>query len=187
MGRPKLLLPWGKTTILGHLIKQWQGRGANQLAVVCAAADSTIDAELDRLCFSQENRVRNPNPNLGMFSSIVSAARWSGWKPSLTHWIIVLGDQPHLLPDTLDKLLSFTRKHSTQVCQPVRNGKRRHPVVMPKTVFLALAESRASDLKDFLASQPVAVCECGDPGLELDIDQPEDYQRALALAGLTTR
>jgi CTP:molybdopterin cytidylyltransferase MocA len=151
---------------------------------VCAADDRTIDAELDRLSFSQENRIRNPNPHLGMFSSIVSAATWSGWQPSITHWIIVLGDQPHLLTDTLDKLLNFAQEHSRQVCQPVRNGKRRHPVVLPKTVFLSLAESQAADLKDFLAGQEVAGCECDDPGLDLDIDRPEDYQRALALPGL---
>ena len=28
MGRPKLLLPWGETSVLGHLIKQWQALGA---------------------------------------------------------------------------------------------------------------------------------------------------------------
>ncbi len=34
MGRPKLLLPWGATTIVGHLLEQWQTLGAAQIAVV---------------------------------------------------------------------------------------------------------------------------------------------------------
>ena len=187
MGRPKLLLPWGQTTILGHLIKRWQGRGAKQVAVVCATDNSPIAAELDRLSFPQENRVHNPNADQGMFSSILCAARWSGWQPLLTHWVIVLGDQPQLRPDTLDRLLNFVREHSDQVCQPLWKGKRRHPVVLPKTAFVALAKSQSADLKTFLSSQQVADCKCDDPGLELDIDRPEDYERALALAGLTTQ
>ena len=24
MGKPKLLLPWGETSVLGHLIRQWE-------------------------------------------------------------------------------------------------------------------------------------------------------------------
>src|SRR5438874_1514761 len=27
MGRPKMLLPWGNTTVLGHLVAQWQALG----------------------------------------------------------------------------------------------------------------------------------------------------------------
>src|SRR5437660_1384898 len=94
MGQPKMLLPWGKTTVLGHLIAQWQTAGAEQMAVVVAEGDQRIERELARLAFSEENCVRNPLPNRGMFSSIQCAARWAGWKPNLTHFAIVLGDQP---------------------------------------------------------------------------------------------
>ena len=27
MGKPKLVLPWGKTSVLGHLIEQWKQAG----------------------------------------------------------------------------------------------------------------------------------------------------------------
>ena len=36
MGRPKLLLPWGDTTVIGHLIANWQTVGARQITVVVA-------------------------------------------------------------------------------------------------------------------------------------------------------
>ena len=44
MGRPKLLLPWGGTSILGHLIGQWRALAAEQIAVVGAARDTTLAA-----------------------------------------------------------------------------------------------------------------------------------------------
>src|SRR5437764_10462403 len=80
MGRPKLLLPWGATSALGHLIEQWRKLGAHQIAVVCAAGDTGMQAELDRLKFPIECRIFNEAPERGMFSSIQCAARWSGWQ-----------------------------------------------------------------------------------------------------------
>ena len=105
MGRPKLLLPWGGTSVLGHLIHQWTELGAGQIAVVVAAGDQTIQRELDRLGFAPEHRIPNPQPERGMFSSIQCAARWTGWHNSATHWSIVLGDQPHLKLETLRALI----------------------------------------------------------------------------------
>ena len=95
MGKPKLLLPWGRTSVLGHLIKQWKALGAKQIAVVCAPDDGAMRVELDRLGFPVQDRIINPAPDRGMFSSIQCAAQWSGWQAALTHWAIVLGDQPH--------------------------------------------------------------------------------------------
>ena len=283
MGRPKLLLPWGETSVLGHLIKQWHSLGAKQIAVVCAAGDNAIQAELDRLGFparvshspprearagerrpfSQacsvvrgrpplqvsarigamdlgeqtdpspcplpfgrgegehptlgtrmevpgkrpgkwarsrpvtasehvvgakgtpaQDRIINPAPERGMFSSIQCAAQWPGWEAALTHWALVLGDQPHLRPQTLRQVLDFSASHPTKVCQPARRGHGRHPVLLPRTVFRQLARSTATTLKEFLVarSREAALCEADDPGIELDIDRPEDYAKAIELA-----
>jgi molybdenum cofactor cytidylyltransferase len=184
MGRPKLLLPWGGTSVLGHLIGRWEVLGAKQIAVVCAGGDEGLRTEMDRLGFAKENRIINPAPERGMFSSIQCAAQWPRWEAALTHWAIVLGDQPHLQPETLRRVLAFGAAHPSKVCQPAREGHRRHPVLLPKAVFHELATSRAATLKEFLAARPqeLAVCEVDDPGLELDIDRPEDYDQALGMA-----
>ena len=184
MGRPKLLLPWGRTSVLGHLIRQWRALGARQIAVVCALGNELIQAELDRLGFPARNRIINPAPERGMFSSIQCAAQWPGWEEALTHWAIVLGDQPHLQPQTLKRVLDFSSAHPARVCQPARCGHGRHPVLLPKVVFRRLANSRARTLKGFLGAKPrqVTLCEMEDPGLDLDIDRPEDYDEAVAKA-----
>jgi CTP:molybdopterin cytidylyltransferase MocA len=283
MGRPKLLLPWGETSVLGHLIWQWRALGAKQIAVVCAAdnpaqatpaqmtadvsgralsashtppsdrsiaevlrtregrarlseravgvgsdlhvldspsptrrarrdapypgaawatravvggcagafgvagseaAKPAIQAELDRLRFPAQDRIINPAPERGMFSSIQCAAQWPGWEAALTHWALVLGDQPHLRPQTLRQVLDFSASHPTKVCQPARRGHGRHPVLLPRTVFRQLARSTATTLKEFLVarSQEAALCEVDDPGMDVDIDRPEDYAKAIDLA-----
>ncbi len=183
MGRPKLLLLWGGTTVLGHLIGQWNALGARQIVVVRASGEEAVNAELDRLDFPSLNRVENPTPERGMFSSIQCAARWTGWTAELTHWLIVLGDQPHLRLETLRALLGFAGQHPGKVCQPSRLGRPRHPVVVPEPVFLRMPDSRAGTLKEFLQTLPslAALCQLDDPGLDFDLDTPADYEQALRL------
>jgi molybdenum cofactor cytidylyltransferase len=183
MKQPKLLLPWGNTSILGHQLRTWHALGASQIAIVCASESDSIHKELDRLDFPLSGRILNPEPDQGMFSSIRCAARWPGWQPGLTHWAITLGDQPHLRVETLEALLKLSAAQPAKICQPFRLGHLRHPVVLPKKFFLQLKDSNASTLKDFLRpfAKQIAGCEVNDPGLDLDIDEPEDYQRALAL------
>jgi molybdenum cofactor cytidylyltransferase len=182
MGRPKLLLPWGETSVLGHLLGQWRAQAAAQIAVVRAADDQDVRTELVRLGFPEADHIENLAPERGMFSSIQCAAQWRGWRSALSHWAIVLGDQPHLRAGTLRAVCEFSAAQPGKVCQPARNGRRCHPVLLPKFAFLGLAKSNVPDLKTFLSSFQVAVCDLEDPGLDLDIDRPEDYEKALALA-----
>jgi molybdenum cofactor cytidylyltransferase len=181
MGRPKLLLPWGKNSVLGHLIWQWQALGASQIGVVCAEHDDTIQAELNRIGFPAQDRIINVAPQRGMFSSIQSASQWNGWKTDLTHWAIVLGDQPHLHDETLRRIIEVSRNSPDHICVPRQGGHRRHPVVLPREAFITIANTSSADLRAFLNDPPVPVklCDVDDPALELDIDNPEDYEIAV--------
>lgn len=182
MNRPKLLLPWGDTSILGWQLRAWRQIGVRQIAVVCAAGDGAVIGELDRLGFSGINKIFNPAPQDGMFNSIRCAAQWGGWTGDLTHWSISLGDQPQLRLETRRAVIEWATMHPQRVCQPVRLGHFRHPVVMPKSVFAQLAASPAPNLKSFLAAlpEPVTGCPVEDVGLDVDIDTPGDYEAALA-------
>ena len=165
--------------MLWHLIQQWTALGARQIAVVCAGADQGIGTELDRLGFPASNRVLNPDPERGMFSSVQCAAGWDGWKPELTHLVVTLGDQPHLSETTLRTLLEFSAAHPDRICQPLRRGRRRHPVVLPTAAFNALQNTSAQNLKEFLERHAgeCAGFESNDHGLDLDLDTPNDYER----------
>ena len=121
-----------------------------------------------------------------MFSSVRCAAEWGDWKPAVTHWTISLGDQPHLQSTTLSVLIEAVRADPQAVWQPSYQGRRRHPVVLPASAFDALRQTGATDLKNFLESSsiPRKTLNIDDPGLEIDIDTPEDYARAKRLAGI---
>jgi molybdenum cofactor cytidylyltransferase len=179
MGRPKLLLPWLDTTVIGHIILQWQELRASQIVVVHRPNDTPLLGELDNLNFPVQNRVENPRPEGGMFSSIICAAGWNGWMAEIQSYAIVLGDQPHLHLDTLRSLLEFHALQSDAVCQPSFGGHERHPVILPRNVFDVLKTSKAETLKEFLKliSNPSVQYPIEDTGLALDMDTPEDYKR----------
>ncbi|HUB87914.1 MAG TPA: nucleotidyltransferase family protein [Verrucomicrobiae bacterium] len=181
MGRPKLLLPWKKTSIIGHLIGQWHALQAEQICVVLRPGDWPLNAELDRLGFPHRNRIENPESKRGMFSSVQCAANWDGWEKNLDAWAIILGDQPHLRPDTLRELLTLGCEHPDAICQPSHGGHTRHPVFLPPAAFAELRNTRAKTLKDFLQQTSCRRLEhsVADPGLAVDLDRPEDYELAV--------
>lgn len=184
MGRPKLLLPWGSSTVLDHLLSQWQPLAPTQMAIVVATGDNGILQELDRRPSGiRTDRLFNPNPGRGMFSSIQIAAAWPGWDASITHWLISLGDQPLVRQETWRRLLAEGARQPHRICQPSRHGRPRHPVLMPARPFRDLAVSPEQNLKLFLAGrEPERHClEIDDPGLDLDLDFPADYEHARQL------
>ena len=165
------------------MIRQWDELKAGQIAVVCSKDLPAIQDELDQLGFSKENRIYNPAPDRGMFSSIQCAAAWPGWNTNLTHWVIALGDQPHLRQGTLQTLLDSGAANPNRICQPLRGGRRRHPVLLPKAAFAGLKDCAVADLKQFLEyhENEWAGYESDDAGLDFDMDTPADYEHARQL------
>jgi molybdenum cofactor cytidylyltransferase len=179
MGTPKLLLPWRGTSVIGHLLAQWHELGPAQITVVLRTHDAKLAAELDRLGFPSSNRITNPHPERGMFSSVICASAWNGWQAGISHWAIVLGDQPHLQTTTLRDSLKCSAQNPAVICQPAFGDRLGHPVILPRTAFALLENSGATTLKEFLTlpGQSRLACPVADPGLLADMDTPEDYER----------
>src|SRR5207253_149451 len=145
------------------LLRQWTELGARQIGIVCAADKPEVPDEFKKLSLDSTLDTRhstlvfNPAPDRGMFSSIQCAASWPDWDAALTHWIITLGDQPHLRIETLRALLDFGAAHPETICQPMRHGRRKHPVLLPRRIFFDLKTSSTGDLKAFLETHANAL------------------------------
>ena len=179
MGTCKLLLPWDGKTILTHLLDQWRIAGAAQIAPVIDPSNQPLRKALAHAGFSPSDWIENRSPQLGMFSSLQEASRWTGWLSTLTHWIISLGDQPHIETSTLCVLLNAARENPTRICQPALNGETAHPIILPGSNFRELAQNDVPDLRTYIRRQepfrlrvPVE-----DAGVSGDLDTPEDYRR----------
>jgi molybdenum cofactor cytidylyltransferase len=179
MGRCKLLLPWGEKTILTHLVDQWRSAGAAQIAPVIDPSNELLRKALAHAGFSPSDWIENPSPQLGMFSSLHEASRWTGWISTLTHWVISLGDQPHIQISTLRLLLDAARENPTHICQPALNGRTAHPIILPASNFRELAQNDIPDLRTYIRTREALRLRVAveDAGVSRDLDTPEDYAR----------
>ena len=177
MGRCKLLLPWGEKTILTHLLDQWRSAGAAQIAPVIDPSNKVLREALTLAGFSSSDWIENPSPQMGMFSSLHEASRWTGWVSTLTHWIISLGDQPHIQISTLRLLLDAARKNPMRICQPALHGRGAHPIVLPATNFRELAQNDAANLCAYIRTHEAIRLRVTveDLGVSEDLNTPEDY------------
>jgi molybdenum cofactor cytidylyltransferase len=182
MGRQKLLLPWGDSTVIGHIVRQWVCLASLVSAVVRAPADEagvSIRKELERSGVPRMNQIINPSPDDGMFSSIRVAAAWPFWPETITHVAIVLGDQPHLdLARVIAPTLAAVPRHWDHVVQPSFDSSPKHPVILPRHLFLSLATSTCMTLREVLATMPVSLVPVNDPMAKVDLDTPADYELA---------
>jgi molybdenum cofactor cytidylyltransferase len=179
MGRCKLLLPWGEKTILTHLLNQWRTAGATQIAPVIDPSNQLLRKALADAGFSPSDWIENPSPQLGMFSSLQEASRWTGWLSTLTHWVIAPGDQPHIQISTLRMLLHAARKNPTHICQPAFHGRAAHPIILPATNFRGLAQTDIPDLRTYVRTREAFRLRLAveDVGVSEDLNTPEDYAR----------
>ena len=180
MGEPKLCLPWGQTTILGHVLAQWRAAGVENRLVVHGPGETPVTRELDRLGIPATERIATRAMERGMMGSIVTAAGRSLGDSSLTHLIIAPGDQPHLCIETLRELLRACKSETGKLIRVVHNDNAGHPIALPAHILAELSASSAETLRDFLRlkEMPVRDLTSPDSGVLIDLDTHEDYQRA---------
>jgi molybdenum cofactor cytidylyltransferase len=185
MGKPKLCLPWGKTTILGHILAQWREAGAEKIVVVHGPGETPVTLELDRLGFPSDQRAATLAPERGMMGSVVTAARRALPDVSLTHLVIAPGDQPHLRTATLREILRACETAPGKIVRVVFQDKPGHPLALPTNVLAELSVTPSETLRDFLRLKEIAVCDLTsrDSGVLLDVDTPDDYARATRTVG----
>lgn len=178
MGRPKLLLPWNGSSMLGQVWGLFQKLNPAQ-SILVLAPDHCFEMELARLGIPAPSQIVNSQSHLGMYSSIRTGLAWPGWNEGITHFLVALGDQPLVSPEDLDALLDASRKDPGHILQPVYQGKRGHPVLLPRAVALALLHQKHFSLKEALADfEPVLrFVKSHGPGTLQDVDTPDDYQK----------
>jgi CTP:molybdopterin cytidylyltransferase MocA len=84
----------------------------------------------------------------------------------------------------LRALVDFAGRNPTSICQPAFQGRPRHPVLLPQFAWKELATSEDESLRHFLKARSgnVRLLTVDDPGVELDLNNPSDYERAMNLA-----
>ncbi len=175
-GQCKQLLPWGDTTILGQTIRQVQGSAVQEVLVITGYLAAAVAAEAR---VHGAAVLHNPDYEQGeMISSLQTAVRRL---PETTAAIlVVLGDQPLVPPEVMDRLLEAFWAGRGSLVAPGYRGRRGNPVVIGRQHFAALlALPPEAAPRDLLAARPDAlhILAVDTPAVLLDLDRPEAYER----------
>jgi molybdenum cofactor cytidylyltransferase len=176
MGRPKLLLPYGASTILETVLASVQGASIERTIVVLGFGRERIEPRIRR--FPVEIVV-NPDPGRGMLSSVQAGLAALPSAPGSA--FIVPGDHPDLTPAVFAALLAARQASGKGLIVPVFQGRGGHPLLLD----LAYREEifgldPAVGLRRILELHPEAVLRIpiDEAGVLVDIDTPDDFRRA---------
>jgi molybdenum cofactor cytidylyltransferase len=178
LGRPKQLLPFGDATLLDHTVAAARACDFDQLLV---AVGGEADAVRARVNLAEADVVVNPGFGTGCSSSIAVAV--DALDPAATVLVLMLGDQPGVGPETVQRLLAGRGDAPLAVCR--YDDGRGHPFAFSRAVFddlRALHGDKA--VWRMLERRPDDVAEVPVAGpVPLDVDTWEDYEAVVAAAG----
>jgi len=176
MGYPKPLLKVGDETFVAHL--------AAAMLKVVAALTIVVGAHADRVrpAIPADQRIKvvdNPNWVRGQLSSIQAGIQ--ALAPDASAALIHLTDHPTVKAETFAAVVDAYRQSKKPIVIARHGGRRGHPVLFDRSLFAELLDAPedqgARTVVNADASRVVYV-DVDDPGILLDLDTPEDLERA---------
>lgn len=175
LGEPKQLLPYRGTTLLGWVVAQaGRAAGLDEVVVVLGRAADEIRERVD---FGTAKVVDNPVFGDGCASSY--RAGIGAVDPKCEAIMILLGDQPGVAPEIIDRVADEWKRGDAQIVLTSYRGRKGHPMLFAKPLFDRLVglhgDKAAWKLVD---ANPELVGEAVfDLPFPEDIDTREDFER----------
>lgn len=177
LGRPKQLLPYRQSTLLGHVVNVARACPFHQLVVAIGGAADGVRAAVD---LAGADVVQNDAYGAGCSSSI--AAALGALDPRCDLMVLMLGDQPGVTAATVAALLHGRGDAPVAVCR--YDDGRGHPLAFGRSTFADLADLHGDRgvwrLLDRRSQDVIEVPVAGP--IPLDVDTDEDYQTVLQTA-----
>ncbi len=193
MGQPKLILPWGQTSVLGQVVASFAAGFPSacgseepelpgfEILVVTGGNRELVEAEVERLgSHSPVKAVHNPDFQAGgMISSIHCGLRSviarGEQEPAAV--LIGLGDQPQVQAETVRRVCAAFLETGKPLVVPSHDQRRGHPWLMARPLweqFLSLPATLTP--RQFLASFSEQIAHVpADASILQDLDTPQEY------------
>ena len=177
MGRQKLLLPFGETTVVGAVVGTACASRVDQVLAVLGADRDAVRQEIEPLGI---DFAINEDFKMGMVSSVQAGFR--ALPADAEAAVVMLGDQPFLPARVVDAVVEAYRRSGKGIVVPAFQGRRGHPVLVDlKFRDEVLALDPADGLRRLMRAHPKDVfeTEVEDANILRDMDVPEDYANEL--------
>jgi molybdenum cofactor cytidylyltransferase len=174
MGQPKMLLPWGKTTVLGHIIDVLNSAEIAEIIVVTGGASNQVESSI------MDHQVRiahnNQYANSEMLTSIQCGLALQPPRAEAT--LVCLGDQPQVQEGTVRSLCDAYRAENSSLIVPSFQKRRGHPWLVARPLWGELLEmGPGASPRDFLNkhAEQIQYVNVYTPSILADLDTPQDY------------
>jgi molybdenum cofactor cytidylyltransferase len=134
MGSSKPLLPFGDQTLVSLMLSRILKSDLTRVIVVLGFQAKAVRKEILRA--SPSSRIKiviNPEFEKGQSSSIISAL--SHLDPELSGVMFLVGDQPLLTTEVINKLLTIFRRTSAPIVVPLYGERPGNPVIFRNTLI----------------------------------------------------
>lgn len=177
MGKDKLTLKLGGSTVFERTLKTVMESGADQIIVVTRPGSDLIHYAEALKC----KVVVNPSPETGLSSSLkVGLNSVAGCSQGV---LFSLADQPLIPAHVYRALIERYRKTLKPITCPLYRGKRGNPVIFDRRLWPDLAQVEGDQggrsLIDSAAEGDIDYLPVDDPSVIVDLDTPQDYTRLL--------
>lgn len=176
MGEPKMLLPWGSTSVLAHVIEILGKSEITEIVVVTGAEGARIQESISGY---NVGIVFNENyTNDDLLSSIQRGI--SVQRPETQAALICLGDQPQVQERTVQVVCEAFHKTQGKLVVPSYQMRRGHPWLVARELWKELLAMKSPQTpRDFLNkhAKEIEYVNVESPSVVEDLDTPEDYLR----------
>ena len=176
MGRPKLTLPWGNSTVIGQIVTILSQSGLDQILVVTGGAHDQIAFAL---AGQPAELVFNPLYELDDMAVSLQVGL-AALDPPPDAVLVVLGDQPQIKIEVVRRLLEIYAEGSSRLVIPSYQKRRGHPWLIDRSLFAQLQSIKLPEtMRAFLQrnQDQIEYLEVDDDSVLRDLDTPEDYDR----------
>lgn len=182
MGRPKALLPCGpgQETFVARVVMRLRLGGVADVLVVGRPDDVALRDELDLIALPPRF-VENPDPDRGQLSSLVAGLNAAD-RPGVRGVMVLPVDMPDVRAGTIETVCHTFSATGAPVVRASSGGRHGHPVIFGRRVFDELRRADpAIGARAVLRAHAAEVVdvEVNDPGVLIDVDVPDDYDRLL--------
>ncbi len=180
MGSFKPLLPLGDTTVIESTVRRALNCAESAVVVTGFHGDRVAAA----LC-GFGDRVRCVfNPDFAATDMLRSVQIGAAALPDCEAFFLLPGDMPAVSPDTFRALLDAREQGRPLLVFPMLDGCRTHPPLVDAALIPEILAFRGTDgLRGLWRAHEgdSVLVPVSDPGVTLDLDTPEDYERCKKL------
>jgi molybdenum cofactor cytidylyltransferase len=192
MGQSKMLLPWGKVTVIERVVSVFAEASVEDIFVITGGAREQVE----RVIQNSQHRLKvqviyNEKYERGeMLSSIQCGLRTllsaqesskdARIKPQRAV-LIGLGDQPQVEAGSVRKVMEAFIETQSPIVVPSYQMRRGHPWLVAQALWQELLELNSNQSpRDFLNvhAQDIHYVNLDTPSILADLDTPEDYRLA---------